>query len=338
MVDQILLDYFASDPLDPLHHVYEIFNNDNHNYNRLLISNIRGIDKNIIEEAKNDDVYINIANKKNPLGEDIEAGLWWLVKYLHNEIPRRRIEIYRTQKSQKRPPPYNHEALKDLKVDENKLVPLNQFQLKGTALSRNGFSFTLAPITEASNSSYWLSNYLANENLRNKLWVRLDPFICRKDEDYRSLEYRMWVFGRPLNWEELGNLKGELTGQWFPDILSNKGIEITDFVWSNYNKELHFTCEELHKKVYSSIRGTRYFHSIYDKDKREINHLDGAIRILNPDSWDKRRSSHLNKTNMRKIGERVKLFQINDSISVEQFSGIASSFFVWNQDVINYFQ
>jgi hypothetical protein len=337
MLDDKLFQFFASDPLDPLHNVLEVFGDSLNPQHELLVSALHQLDRKYIEKIKGDPHYLHLMNKNNPMGEDIEAGLWYLIKYLHTEIPRRRMQIYLSQKETNRPQPYDHDALEDLELNQEMLVPLSQFEIKGTALSRNGFSFSISPIVEASNSSYWLLNYLSRSEVRDKLWVRLDPFTCRKDEEYISLEYRMWVFGLPLDWDKLSNLKEQLTGQWIPDTLSNKGIEITDFVWSPYGKELHFTCEELQKPDYCEIRGSRYLHSIYDKNNQEIVHLDGALRILDSDSWKIRRSTHISKDAVRKIGKRIKLFQIDGPISIDQFSGIAASFFVWNQDVVDYF-
>lgn len=46
---------------------------------------------------------------------------------------------------------------------------------------------------------------------------------------------------------------------------------------------------------------------------------------------------HVRSSDVRKVGKRVKIFQTNDSLTQEEFSHLVMSFFVWNQDVVSYF-
>ena len=82
-------------------------------------------------------------------------------------------------------------------------------------------------------------------------------------------------------------------------------------------------CEEkrntlLHVKSYlqleiAQIRGSRYFHAIFNKDTGSIIHCDGAIRIYSESELADRMRFHVRSSDVRKVGKRVKIFQTNDS-------------------------
>jgi len=59
-----------------------------------------------------------------------------------------------------------------------------------------------------------------------------------------NMFYKMWLYGRPLDWDRLGNLEEPDTGRWMPDAYI-KGMPFTDFVWDRRGNEVHFRCEEV---------------------------------------------------------------------------------------------
>ena len=153
-------------------------------------------------------------------------------------------------------------------------------------------------------------------------------------DKYPRMEYRMWWYGRPLDWNRIHKLKVEDHGRWLPGGLSTRA-EFTDFVWSPRNEEVHFQCEEFPKVNDIFARGSRYFHTIYHVAKEKIIHLDGALRIYKDKNWEKRKDIHLRKSG--KVGVRVKLFRIDAPVDRNVFGVLCSNFFVWNNDVERYF-
>jgi hypothetical protein len=151
--------------------------------------------------------------------------------------------------------------------------------------------------------------------------------------------YRMTVYGRPLDWNRLAVLKDDDFGQWLNEH-QNDDTQYTDYVWSaKKNDELHFSCEEVPKQEVREIRGSRYFHAIFDKQTGTIKHCDGAIRLYTQDELEYRGRYHIKDAEVRKIGRRIKLFQgDNLKMSTEDFTLLARSFFVWNNDVHQYFE
>ena len=76
---------------------------------------------------------------------------------------------------------------------------------------------------------------------------------------------------------------------------------------------------------------------IYSKTDDRILHCDGAIRILTEMEYESRVQYHVKDAEVRKMGKRIKVFRTDAAVPTDFFCGLASSFYVWNQDVVNYF-
>ena len=142
----------------------------------------------------------------------------------------------------------------------------------------------MSPIVSQSNSSYWVLSLLTRSELKNRSWVRLDPFIVKPQEAFRLLEYENVSMGQALkeNWNLLKNLQNPEHGQWMPDALSSsQTIERTDFVWFPNEDELYILrARSSLRPAVIHERGSRYFHAVYDKRKAILVHCDGAIRVF----------------------------------------------------------
>lgn len=125
--------------------------------------------------------------------------------------------------------PYNHPALSDIVPDRDLLVPLKVFQIEDDVLSRQGFVFSPAPPLRAVNSQYWSSRVLFDLPVRTAVSVRLDPLLVVPINEYSAPMYKMWVFGRNLDWNRIGRLKGKEHVRWMPDELTSD-VEFTDLV------------------------------------------------------------------------------------------------------------
>ena len=158
--------------------------------------------------------------------------------------------------------PYNHSAINDIKIDKNNLIHLDQFDLSGTAIQRNGYVFEITPVSISPNASYWLAETLIRNGVSNITKVRLDPFFVYPLNEYKQICYRMLCYGQELNWTRIERLDKEEHCQWIPDYQSSE-VEFTDLVWSPRDNEIHLTCEEFPKYNAINYRGGRYLHAIY---------------------------------------------------------------------------
>jgi hypothetical protein len=205
--------------------------------------------------------------------------------------------------------------------------------LKDKDQGRRAFCFA-----SQTNSSYWISCTIIRltEEKGLNFKIRLDPFIEEYKSEYKIMFQKMLVYGKPLDWERLRRLKEEEYGQWLDEKTYSK-IGTTDFVWRPMGNEIHFTCEELPKINCLDYRGSRFFHAIFDKITGNIKHCDGAIRFYTLEEFKKRTQYHVRNTQVRKIGTRIKIFQIDDFIDQNVFTTLAATFFVWNEDIQKYF-
>lgn len=291
------------------------------------------VDPVCVDRAKADKAFLALGAHYSK-DQDEAARIWILLRALQDEIPRVRLRLLAQQRDSQRPAPYDHPAVGDLDIDSDYLVPLAAFKVSGGALFRRGFAFSVASPLEAVNSQYWTIQALRQQGLGELTMVRLDPLLVRAEQDYPAMHYRMWWYGRPLDWRRIDNLREEEHGRWLPGALSTKA-EFIDYVWSPRGSEVHFRCEELPKKGATEKRGSRYFHAIYEPAGKRISHLDGSIRVYGPEQWDSRSANHLR--NSGKVGNRIKLFRVSGVVDLDCLAEICIGFFVWSFDVARYF-
>ena len=77
-------------------------------------------------------------------------------------------------------------------------------------------------------------------------------------------------------------------------------------------------------------------HAIYVPELDKIVHLDGALRLLAQMILQGRRTTHIKDCG--KVGFRGKIFRTDEPIEKDAFGTVVLAFFVWNEDVKNYFQ
>jgi hypothetical protein len=265
---------------------------------------------------------------------DRAARIWIAERLLADEIPRRKLRTLHQEVSLLRPRPYNLPALTDLEVDEDHLVALSEFEFDGARLLRDGYAFLIVTTTDSPNSTYWLLRAIYSEGLADRTRVRLDPFLLGPDTTFPAMFYKMWMYGRPLDWERLASLKQPEHGQWRPSVLSKRS-EFTDFVWSPRDREVHFFCEEIPTLAAGEPQASRYFHAVYSPSCGSIIHLDGALRLYLPHELRARHAQHIR--NAGKAGAREKVFRTEGAVPRDSLSVIAQTFFVWNEDVGTYF-
>lgn len=329
-----VFNYFVADPIGPLLNLHRVAADSENPISYLIAEQLTLFDRDSIEAVKADRQFQFFSDTSEGADLDREAGLWLLNRLLMKGIPETRLKVLIDSLERERPLPYEHPAVADLELDSDCMVPLSSFQVKAGSLVRADTGFTIMPPIQSTNSQYWLLQSLLRERLQAVTTVRLDPFIVQPAKAYACMEYRMWWYGRPFDWERIDTLTTEEHGRWAPGRLSTQAA-YTDFVWTPRDREVHFRCEEIPLRDEVLSRGSRYFHAIYSPVQKRIVHLDGAIRVYDPEEWDNRQASHVRSSG--KIGKRIKIFRIDTEVSRDCMGKVCCSFFVWNNDVARYF-
>lgn len=258
---------------------------------------------------------------------------FYLVDKIRNQLSADRLEILADKSLSA---PYISTNLEGLTILENNLVYSSDFISFGNAFKYGDYVHHLSPCTNASNSSYWISEAIGELIFKKKInfKIRLDPFVEKHIDEYSPMMYKMTVYGTKLDWDKLLTLREDDHGRWMSE---RQDTQWTDYVWRPEGEEIHFTCEELPNLNEISYRGSRYFHAIFDKSSGLIKHCDGAIRIYDEHEYQERLNFHVRNAEVRKTGKRVKVFQADQDIDKFDFMKLITSFMVWNHDVFDYF-
>lgn len=220
--------------------------------------------------------------------------------------------------------------------DEDFLIDIDRFDIHNMRFINGKYSYSVLPSRPEKNSLYFALRELTNIKDQAKVKLRLDPFMKKLNEDYQSIMYKMRVYGNPFCWEDINSLDGVIKLKWQDENYDYSNREFTEMVWKRVDNEVHFICEELPRKEDLSVRGSRYFHSIYIPESEKIIHADAALRIYSSNEFDKRVVSHVSQ--IGKIGKRVKIFRADGEIDRENWSLLVSSFFYMNKDIEDYYK
>ncbi|WP_419860888.1 hypothetical protein [Candidatus Palauibacter sp.] len=296
---------------------------------------LASLDPAVLEETRCDQNFIFFNEQHDDL--DRAARIWVGWRALRDAIASHRINCLYNDSAAGRRRPYDQLALSDLTPDSHNLVPLTKFGFTGSALRRNGHAFQLMSTTPAPNSTYWLLLEACRaEPLRGSMMVRPDPLLHGPAGSFPTVGYTMLGYGNEsLDWERIANLKEPEHGQWLPDDMDQWGSR-TDWVWEPRGSEIHFRCEEIPSIEDVTRNPGRYLHAIFVPSADSFIHLDGAVRIYGPAEIRGRHSKKLHQAG--KVGLREKVFSVDAPISRSLFSVVAQTFFVWNSDVVRYFQ
>ncbi len=331
------LEYFARNLVDPMFEVFEILDNTKHPEHENLISDIKNINSYDLDLFVEKHHIDNVLNRHED--KDLGRRAYYIVFNLQKEISNLRIKKLLNFDSLSEP--YDSKNLSNIEYDKNYLIPTNQFDLKFYRFQVNDFVYEMCPTTGASNSSYWIFQAILNciDETKVNFKIRLDPFIEIQSKNYQPMMFKMNVHGKPLDWNNLVNLRNDDFGQWF----NEQDSSFTDYIWAPKDNEIHFTCEEYPCNSFDGLSTSRYFHAIFNKSTGGIKHCDGAIRIYDDIEIESRYKFHIKQAEVRKIGKRIKIFQFESKenkgkeIFQNDFCQLAVNFFVWNYDVQNYF-
>ncbi|GEM_PF-558464 len=271
--------------------------------------------------------------------KEAERKLEATIQVIGDAVAAERLRLLSEECFLGRMKPYGHPDLDGIVPDPEGLVNLDGFCHDGRffpGLNRRQTVFEVLPsLAKAANSMYWTLGELTRLAATATIRVRLDPLLVHNLNDYAPVLLKMLVWGKPLDWNAIAGLKQEDHSRWFPDPGWQEDVEFTDMVWSPRDDGVHFVCEEVPKLGARHCRGSRYSHGIYEPDKHAFIHCDGAIRIYTREELLARHRSHARQ--IGKIGKRIKTFTVEDNISTDEWTKLTCSYFVWNNDLQNYF-
>ncbi|MCK5051108.1 MAG: hypothetical protein KAS53_05185 [Candidatus Cloacimonetes bacterium] len=298
----------------------ESYLKDDYKYKDVLREFIDSISEQILEKYNNTISNNFIAKKR------VAAIL------LNNAIQEERIKYLRSTTNT--PTPYKN--LSDsIDYDENYLIDTDKVSYFRGIIKDSDFVYHVIPSIQQKNSMYWA--FLALDNIAeySSISVRLDPFMFKHKDDHRIMIAKMDIYGVPLDWNKINNLKETLHSKWMSDNYESSSYMFTEVVWERRSDGIHFICEETPNINNVHLRGSRYFHAIYNPDREVFTHTDGAIRIYDSVELKYRNTVHVRKSG--KIGKRIKIFKVNGDIKREDWCILVSAFFVWNNDIYKYF-
>lgn len=121
--------------------------------------------------------------------------------------------------------PYNHPDLSRVKPNANGLVALSSFDTSTGGLRIESTVFEILPsIAGVMNSMYWTNRVLFQLSGKFTILVRLDPLMMQSASEYKSPMYKMWVYGKTLDWHDIDHLTEERHVRWMPDLGWQKDV------------------------------------------------------------------------------------------------------------------
>ena len=327
------LPHFLSLPYDPDIVIHKILDNPNHEHYEDLMTDLASLNPRDLEEyCIENDINLFIERERD---KDLARKIWFINHLIRVECAKERKRLLLA------PPQVSYDMLRltSLPMDDNGLVSIKNFTRTYHGVVHNGNAFQLSPSLSQFNSAYWLFDLILQAAYDHDIdcKIRLNPFIRIPEQEYEPMVFKMQIYGIKLDWERIKGLQNEEDGMWVRDSFSDATIDRTEYVWSPTKGEIHFTCEELPKKEALETRGSRYFHAIINKKTGLVIHCDGAIRYYTEEQLEYRNRFHVKKPEVIKAGTRVKIFQIDQPISQILFMSLATTFMVWNQDTLEYF-
>lgn len=214
--------------------------------------------------------------------------------------------------------------------DKHHLLALNAPGLRHTrdALRYKGYSIQYHQFLRNYFNSNFNYNFLyklldySHKKPNHKVTVAVDHLKLVEDKWFNIYGERAGWEGTPFSWKDLDDPnKTGMAKQGLPLTFSDpftNPFSNTEFYWTINNKEPLKTLQV--EEIYTlppveSGKGlviSRYLHSIRDIDKGYFYHLDGAVRIYDIKSYDKRFDIDMAHPEYDKnISKYIKLFRID---------------------------
>jgi hypothetical protein len=264
------------------------------------------------------------------IGSSVDELQWRALGFLVDDARALRFRRILTGKD-RNPLDLVHESA-NIYPDAEGLIPSKALDGPHGEFALGEFDVEVSRSLRATNSTYWLTPMIVG---RPSCRVRLDPLRFAPRGRLARVFYAMKVYGPPLNWERIVRLERVEAVQWMADEDGRVEPELlTELVWKPRDDEIVLEVEQLPPQGEVDVSGSRYLHAILDRAGCRFTHLDGAIRWYDGDELIARRNSRLDRVGS--IGQRTKIFRLDEPILKEDASDILSAFFVWNYDLAAY--
>ncbi len=332
--------HFAQTTMAPLFEVSEVYHDTTHPAHDLLLSDLASISDETVEWYMMQSDIRHLVTRREDM---MEKKVLIFTSLVSDEIDK--LRMLELCASNPRPKPYEHAVLVDVELDRNMMVKCDDLEVTYGGFTKGEEAFMLLPCTNATNSSHWLLEAILSIDRPGLLKVRLDPLIHEALETFNPMMFKMQVYGTAFDWERIKSLIVPEHTQFIAEFPSSSDIYRTDIIWKPIGNEIHFTCEEMPHQDRIMLRGSRYFHAIFEKESGWVKHCDGAIRFYTEEEYVLRMEKHIKANEVTRIGKRVKVFQFDvpenelssKPITHKHFLDLVTTFFVWNHDVLDYF-
>lgn len=178
----------------------------------------------------------------------------------------------------------------------------------------------------------------------NSVAIAIDGRCFTPLATHRRIELRDFWRGRPFDRDDLDDpYKTGVTVHTAPDLKTAgrtaaacrmAGIQRTEFFWKHKEGIKTFEAEEVMTPERSE-RG-RYLHAEYDLSTKSFGHLDGAAMVYSESDSKKRKGLDCVLPNTPRAKVKPKLFRIDGSIDVAQWTSALCLFFRANPLVHEY--
>lgn len=189
-------------------------------------------------------------------------------------------------------------------------------------------------------NTYFIDEFIRlNSNNDITLRIAIDKNLIGLSETYRGvLEFDYW-WGPKFN-NDISSIPNEVTRyesneeqRFFSNVLG------TEFWWKTDGNEKTLEIEEIREKPSLGIDkdsyGCRYIHSIYNNNKTEFIHFDGAIRLYSDEQILQRWEVNINKAG--KNTTYTKLFRIDGKLELSDWKKLCILYYKGNPLLFEYF-
>lgn len=190
-------------------------------------------------------------------------------------------------------------------------------------------------------NTYFIDEFIKlNSNNNITLRIAIDKNLIGFSETYRGvLEFDYW-WGPKFN-NDISRIPNEVTRYECNDKQKFfSGVLGTEFWWKTDKNERTLEIEEIREQPSLGIDedsyGCRYIHSIYDSNKNEFVHFDGAIRLYLDEQILQRWEVNINKAG--KDTTYTKLFRIDGKLELSDWKKLCILYYKGNPLLFEYFE
>jgi hypothetical protein len=189
-------------------------------------------------------------------------------------------------------------------------------------------------------NTYFIDEFVRlHSNNEITLRIAIDKNLIGLSKTYKGvLEFDYW-WGPKFN-NDISSIPNEVTRyesneeqKFFSSVLG------TEFWWKTDENEKTLEIEEIREQpslgIDNDSYGCRYIHSIYDNNKAEFIHFDGAIRLYSDEEILKRWEVNINKAG--KNTTYTKLFRIDGKLELSDWKKLCILYYKGNPLLFEYF-